>query len=436
MIIRRGVGLSKSFFGLLLALTYGAGCSGGSQGGRDAGANVDLAAQTGGRSASGGAGGSGGTTGSGGDVLSTGGAGIATGGGGAGADGTGTSSTGGGGGQAGAGGRVGAGAGGMGASAGYVGTAGVGGGAGIAGGGGRMGTDGSAGVGGGAGIASMGSGGRTGTGGAAGVGGAAGTTGIGGTGGTAGTTGTGGTAGSAGTGGRGGTGGTVSTCPAVSIGPLPVGAARSSGYAGNLTAYSALYNVTCTTLMNCADACVDAGGTRDSCTAGSECIQGTGQDKHCLPPTYWRYEQQALAESADYTGAAEQTLVVIAYNDPLVLTNFGVVVPAGSQIRGIQFDVSRSADALEATDDSIRILRNDQPVGIDRRRNDTWTANLGYVTYGGPSDTWGTTWTASDVQSNRFGIAVAARYTNTAGNARAYIDFARVTVTYVPPTCN
>ncbi|MBC8132072.1 MAG: hypothetical protein H7X95_03750, partial [Deltaproteobacteria bacterium] len=268
---------------------------------------------------------------------------------------------------------------------------------------------------------------------AVGTGGAAGAGGQTATGGQSGR-GTGGAAGSAAT---GGAGGGASNCPVVATPVMAARVARSGGYLGTLTAYSALYDVTCTTLQNCADACVNAGGTRDSCTTGSECIEGfVSEPNHCLPPTYWRYPLEALAQSPDEIGAAEQTLVVIAYQDPLVLTDFGLTIPTGATIRGIQFDVRRSADALQAIDHSIRILRDGQPVGADRRQNNPWSPTLAFISYGGPTDAWGTTWTPSDLQSSKFGLAVAARYTDVAGNARAYIDFVRVTVYYVPASCN
>jgi|GEM_PF-3448348 len=229
----------------------------------------------------------------------------------------------------------------------------------------------------------------------------------------------------------------TTNCPARTSAWFGPHAARSSGYAGTLSDYGDLYDVVCTSLQACKDSCVAAGGTPDSCMAGSQCASGAGDvGKHCLPPTYWRYGDRALDESADWTEAAEQTLVVIDYNDPLVVRDFRVNVPAGATILGIQFEVHRSADEDSAIDDSIRILRDGQPVGIDHKKSDAWPADLTYVTYGGPNDTWGVTWSPDDIESAGFGIAIAAQYTQTAGNARAYVDYVRVRVHFTPRTCN
>lgn len=247
---------------------------------------------------------------------------------------------------------------------------------------------------------------------------------------------TGGAGGRGGSGGGGGAGGAVS-CSVSLAGPNGPHAARSAGYAGNLTDYSNLYNTACTTLQDCANACVAVGGTQDSCTMGSECVDGAvaGGSKHCLPPTYWRYEDRALSESADWTDAAEQTVVVIAYQDPLLVSDFRLSVPAGATIRGIQFDVRRSADALQAVDYSVRALRGGAAVGTDHKKTEPWSADLAYVTFGGPTDLWGTTWAPSDVQAAGFGISIADKYTATAGNARAYVDYVKATVYFVPAGC-
>jgi hypothetical protein len=86
-----------------------------------------------------------------------------------------------------------------------------------------------------------------------------------------------------------------------------------------------------------------------------------------------------------------------------------------------------------AVDDSVQILRNGAPVGFDRRQTGAWPVALTYATYGGPSDTWGVTWSPADLRSSGFGISIAARYTSSLGNDRAHIDSVRVTVVYTRP---
>ena len=222
------------------------------------------------------------------------------------------------------------------------------------------------------------------------------------------------------------------SCTVQTAGPFGPRAARSLGYKGTLSAYSALYNVACTGLPDCVAACTKADGTSESCEKGSECAVNPDR-MNCLPPTYWRYETSAMSEDGT---CAEQTLVVIGHQDALVLSDFGVQVPQDATIRGIQFDVLRGTDdPAMAVDYSIRVMRAGEPVGIDRKQTGEWPVTLSYASYGGPSDIWGVTWTPADIASSDFGISIAALFTGTGGNARAYVDYVRVLVSYTRGNC-
>jgi hypothetical protein len=86
-------------------------------------------------------------------------------------------------------------------------------------------------------------------------------------------------------------------------------------------------------------------------------------------------------------------------------------------------------------DYAVRVMRNGQPVGEDKKLSATWPTTLTYAIYGGPSDTWGVTWTPADLANAQFGLSFATLYTETAGNTRAYVDFARVWVYYTHGSC-
>ena len=175
-----------------------------------------------------------------------------------------------------------------------------------------------------------------------------------------------------------------------------------------------------------------AGGTTESCEEGSECAEGLDR-MHCLPPTYWRYETQAISEDGT---CAEQTLVVIGYQDALVISDSGVKLPQDAAIRGIQFDVLRGTDAPGmAVDYAVRVMRAGQPVGTDHKQTGEWPATLRYASCSGPSDTWGVAWTPADATSSDFGISIAALFTGTGSNARVYVDYVRGCVSYTKGSC-
>ena len=210
------------------------------------------------------------------------------------------------------------------------------------------------------------------------------------------------------------------------------GGARSAGFGGSGAAYDALYGVSCQAPGDCASACESAGGTSASCTAGSACVPGPDPDggSMCLPPPYWINASAALSQSATTTNAAEITLTDASLSDALVMTSFGISVPDGAVIRGIQFDVRLSADSGLAEDGTIQAVRAGVVVGANRARTGAWPTTLTYETYGGPNDDWGLAWTPADVRSADFGISIVPRYTDTGGNDRAHVDAVRATVFY------
>jgi hypothetical protein len=228
----------------------------------------------------------------------------------------------------------------------------------------------------------------------------------------------------------------ASACPTQSTIPAAAGAAKSAGFSGNDAAYYALYNVACTMPSDCASACGTAGGTTGSCSVGSDCITPAVGDggSQCLPPTYWRNVNAAISQSGMTTNAAELTLVTIDYRDALVLTGFNVSIPENATILGVQFRIRRNADDGFAIDDAVQIVQNGSPVGLDHRQPGAWPKELAYAVYGGADDTWSVPWHAADFRSSGFGISIAPQYTGlTAGNDRAHIDSARVTVFYTTP---
>ncbi len=216
---------------------------------------------------------------------------------------------------------------------------------------------------------------------------------------------------------------------------MPAQAARSLGFTGTTDAYYALYDAACQSVGDCVAPCVAAGGTMTSCATGSACVASVEAGAmECLPPTYWSNVDEAFTASDSTVSAAELVLVSINYYDALIVTNFGISIPTGATVTGIQFDVHRNADDGFAVDDSIEIVKGGVAVGDEHATSQPWSQDLEDVTYGGPQDTWGVPWGAADLRSSGFGISVAPKYTGpSAGNDRAHIDSVRARVFYAPP---
>jgi hypothetical protein len=111
----------------------------------------------------------------------------------------------------------------------------------------------------------------------------------------------------------------------------------------------------------------------------------------------------------------------------VIATKFGFNIPNAATIKGIEVKVRKrqSARAVDfggttdteggefVFDAAARLVRNGNPGGADRRSDETWPngENLEYVTYGGPTDLWGRSWTAAEINQEGFGFDIQARAT-------------------------
>lgn len=214
-------------------------------------------------------------------------------------------------------------------------------------------------------------------------------------------------------------------------------AAESTGFTGADDAYFALYNVPCSVASDCVQSCTAAGGTSASCTLGSQCVDDPCDDggvscPHCLPPTYWLDMSGALGQPGAGMSLAANDLQAFdnGYNDSMTVTNFGLVLPAGATVRGIEFHVDREASDDLATDQSIRVMKTGAPIGLDYASGMPVPQAFTEMTYGGPTDTWGASWVAADVAATGFGISMTEQYGMTAGNDTVYVDSVTATVFY------
>lgn len=95
-------------------------------------------------------------------------------------------------------------------------------------------------------------------------------------------------------------------------------------------------------------------------------------------------------------------------------TNFGFSIPAGSTIDGIEVNIERNG-GTQIQDTSIKLLNDDGAGGEsaqDKSAGATWSSTDAVVTFGGSTDTWGETWSVSDVNSSSFGVRIQCEDVN------------------------
>ncbi len=117
----------------------------------------------------------------------------------------------------------------------------------------------------------------------------------------------------------------------------------------------------------------------------------------------------------------------------LKLTNFGFSIATDAVIDGIQVEVDRYTSTGQIIDQSVKLVKGGTIGGTEKSGGAAWPTSDtdAYVSYGGSADLWGQTWTAADINSANFGIAIAATKPNSGNSTRdAHVDDVRVTVTY------
>jgi len=139
------------------------------------------------------------------------------------------------------------------------------------------------------------------------------------------------------------------------------------------------------------------------------------------------------------TAYASASMLAGATTQYLVALSFGTALPAGATVDGITVDVDRYSSAGLATADyAVRLVKGTQIQTAGDNKAVTalnWPAAKATATYGGPTDKWGSTWTAADINAGGFGVAFAAAYTGQTGSEQARVDSIRVTVHYSGVPC-
>lgn len=112
----------------------------------------------------------------------------------------------------------------------------------------------------------------------------------------------------------------------------------------------------------------------------------------------------------------------------LVAKGYGVALDPGTRIRGVTVVLRRRADfPNEVADEGVWLVRDGAPVGTPKSVGGLWPSTMANITYGGPAETWGSSWTLADVTSAEFGVAVAARGVD-ASQTEAQVDHVQLTL--------
>lgn len=142
----------------------------------------------------------------------------------------------------------------------------------------------------------------------------------------------------------------------------------------------------------------------------------------------WVSPEQAGVDDGNYTTATVTTIDEVS--EYLKCTNFGFTVPGGATIDGIVVEIDRKCDVASAFSDvSIKIVKGGTISGTDQSTGAFWPTSDTIATFGSSSNKWGLSWSASDINSSGFGVAINGM-DNSVGSEVARLDFVRITVHY------
>lgn len=160
-----------------------------------------------------------------------------------------------------------------------------------------------------------------------------------------------------------------------------------------------------------------------------EAVAGTVVSDAAFGTTAWTNPGNATTENdtnATSTSAATRYLKA---------TNFGLAIPSGASIEGIEFFFRKKDGGTGIGKDArVRAVKADGTVSTTDKADVTnhMNATLKWKSYGGVSDLWGESWAEADIEDADFGVVIAE---STAGKSTAFgIDSVKVIVYYSSDT--
>ena len=131
-----------------------------------------------------------------------------------------------------------------------------------------------------------------------------------------------------------------------------------------------------------------------------------------------------------YINTALVTLAYIspAQSDQLLVTRFGFSIPSTSSITGIAVNIKGHSPGAII---HAMLLKAGTPIGNDE--SIVLPASNAFVALGGATDSWGTTWVYSDLNSLQFGVMLWAESSIA---TTAYLDYVDILVNVSPSSVN
>jgi len=119
--------------------------------------------------------------------------------------------------------------------------------------------------------------------------------------------------------------------------------------------------------------------------------------------------------------------------DYLIAETFNFNIPPAAIINGIEMKVMRKATTNGTIKDGFIHLRSLGTLkGENKAIVDSYTTTWSEITYGGPTDLWGTTWTYTEINASNFGCSFRPVQPGPASLQRVQAAYIKLKVYYTP----
>lgn len=123
------------------------------------------------------------------------------------------------------------------------------------------------------------------------------------------------------------------------------------------------------------------------------------------------------------------TVAASGYSDYLTGSSYGFTIPSGATIDGIVVEVNDLVQTSGVgTPAGTVYVTKDTGATYESYKNATFP--VGWYTYGGSTDLWGSAWTATEINATGFGSIVAVSEIDATGFINVKCDAMRITVYY------
>lgn len=160
---------------------------------------------------------------------------------------------------------------------------------------------------------------------------------------------------------------------------------------------------------------------------------GIGSDDAGIGTISWEAPGNIISNNNSYAVA---NLTAGTTSHYLQATNYGFNIPSGAIISGIEARIGRlgtDGAGSDVRDNVVSLIKGGVVTGENKASVATdWPIAETAATYGGITDLWETAWTAEDINSSNFGLALAVR--SSVGTREAHVDYMQITVTYQLPS--